>query len=255
MLKIKLFLFVLIFSTSGFAVFSQTEDWNQYSSAMGGFKVEYPSDWRAEDNAYERVWHTSFISPGVRDYDVTMTSSIGICSQPKGHFSTSSNSRSRCSQRDDHLSKIAKNKVVSEEILEINGLQIRKKITKDKYRPTTTYIYAFLSNKDRDFLVSSSFPGRFNLNKYAPVFGKMLSTILLLGEKTVLTYENEKYDLALTYPTSWKSCPITRNTDQNEEKLLILVPEGKLCNGGNHISVSRMTKLSNEKTIRICKSF
>lgn len=255
MSRIKLFLLVVILLASSFTVFSQTGDWKQYSSSLAGFAVKYPSDWRAQESAYGRVWHTIFISPGVRDYDVTMTSSVGICSQPKGHVSTSSDSRSRCRQRDDHLSEHAKDKVVSDETVKINGLTIRRKVAEDKYRPTATYIYAFFSGKDRDFLVSSYFSRRFDLDRYIPVFDQMLSTLQILEEKAVLIYRNEKYDFAVTYPTSWKSCPIGRNANKDEEEILNLVPEGRLCNGANYISVSRMTKFSSEKNNRDLKEF
>lgn len=252
---IKLFLPALILLTSSLTVFSQTEDWKQYSSSLAGLAVKYPSDWQAAESAYERVWKVGFVSPGVKDYDVTMKSSIGICSQPKGHVSNSSDSRSRCSRRDDHLSESSKDKVVSEETLQINGLKIRRVVAEDRYSPTATYIYAFFSNKDRDFLVSSYFSRRFNLDRYIPVFDRMLATVRLLEEKTVLTYRNEKYDFALTYPVSWKSCPIDGNANQDEEEILNLVPEGKSCNGANYISVSRMTKFSYEKNNRDLKEF
>jgi hypothetical protein len=83
----------------------------------------------------------------------------------------------------------------------------------------------------------------------------MLSTVRLLEEKTVLTYRNEKYDFALTYPVSWKSCPIGRTVNQDEEEILNLVPDGRLCNGANYISVSRMTKFSDETNNRDLKEF
>ncbi|MDQ4122315.1 MAG: hypothetical protein M3209_12825 [Acidobacteriota bacterium] len=259
MFKIKIFLLGTLLLTFGFAVFSQSKDnitsWKQYSSSMAGFKVKYPSDWRAEEQTYDRVWHTIFISPGVKDYDVIMTSSIVICSQPKNWVSNSSNSRSGCRQRDDHLSDVAKDKVVSEETIEINGLKIRKKVTEDKYRSDTTYIYAFLSTKEREFLVSSGFPKRFNLDRYIPIFDQMLATIQLLEDRTVLTYRNEKYDFAITYPTTWKSCLTNKTAKSDEEEFFVLVPEGKLCNGGNYISVSRSAKFSNEKNNRDLKEF
>ena len=255
MLKLKIISFVAFFLISSLNGYSQTEDWKQYSSSMAGFQVRYPADWRAEEEGYYRVWHAIFISPGIRDDDVIMTSSIGICSQPKGYVSTSSNSRSRCSQRDDHLSESAKDSVVSDETVEIKGLKIRKKITEDKYRPTATYIYAFFSTKERDFLVSSYFSRRFNLDKYIPVFDQMLSSLQLLDEKTVLTFRNQRFDFAITYPVSWKSCPIAESVNPDEEVFLKLVPKASLCNGGNYISVSRMSKYSNEKNNRDLKEF
>ena len=129
----KTFLFIIILAFN-FSVFSRTEDWRQYSFSMAGVKIKYPSEWRSTEEGFERVLHVRFISPEVRDYDVTQNASIGICTQPKGHISNSSLSNSRCSQRDDHLSEQAKDKVVSEETIEINGVKIRKKITENKYR-------------------------------------------------------------------------------------------------------------------------
>jgi len=243
MLKIKIFFFALIFSTSGFTAFSQTEDWRQYSSMMAGFAIKYPSEWRGNEEDFGVVLHARFISPGVRDYDVTQNAGIGICTQPKGHISTSSLSNSRCSQRDDHLSDSAKNKVVSEETIEINGLKIRKKITEDRFGDAT-YIYAFFSTKDRDVLISSIFPKRFNLGKHIPVFDQMLSTLQLLEKDPFLTYRNEKYGFSIKYPTSWRSCPLD-DYYKKKENILILVPEGSGCFGGNFVSVSTVPEFSN----------
>lgn len=244
MLKVNLFLLLVIFSASSFTVFSQTEDWRQYSFMMAGFLIKYPSEWRGNEEGFGRVLHARFISPGVRDYDVTRNSSIAICTQPKGHISTLSDSRSSCRQRDDHLSEIAKDKVVSEETIEINGLKIRKKIAENKYRPDATYIYAFFSTKDRDVLISSSFPRRFNLDKYIPVFDQMLSTIQLLEKDIILTYRNEKYGISISYPASWRSCPLD-DYYKKKENILILVPEGSGCFGGNFVSVLTVPEFSN----------
>ena len=244
MFKIKLFLFVLLFSLSSFAVFSQTGDWRQYSFSMAGVKIKYPSDWRSREEGFGQVLHVRFVSPGVKDYDVIQNSSIGVCTQPKGYISTSSDGRSSCRQRDDHLSDIAKDKVVSEETIEINGVKIRKKVTENKYRPEATYIYAFFSTKNRDVLVGSTFPRRFNLEKYIPVFDQMLSTLQLLEKDTTLNYRNEKYGFSVSYPTSWRSCPLD-DYYTKKETILMLVPESKGCQGGNFISVSSVPEFSN----------
>lgn len=248
MLKIKILFFAAILLTTSFAVFAQTDDWKLYSSTTQGFAVKYPSDWTAKEETYGRVWHSFFISPGVFDYDVTYTAGIGICSQPKGHISTSSNSRSRCSQRDDHLSENSKNKVVSEEILDINGVQVRKKITEDKYRPEATFIYAFFSTKDRDVLVSSNFPRRFDLDKYIPVFDKMLSTLLLVEKGDSISYRNEKYDFSISFPASWRSCPVDYYAVKTQE-ILILVPDEKICLNSNYISFSTVSESSDKSKL------
>ncbi|CAN5743210.1 hypothetical protein BH24ACI2_BH24ACI2_11200 [soil metagenome] len=243
MFKIKLFLFVSLFSLSSFAVFSQTGDWRQYSFSMAGVKIKYPSDWRGEEKGYGSVLHVIFISPGVRDYDVTQNAGIGICTQPKGLVSTSSDSRSSCRQRDDHLSDYAKNKVVSEETVEINGLKIRKKISENKYRPDTTYIDALFTTKDRDVLISGAFPRRFNLEKYIPVFDRMLSTLQLLEKTTTLDYRNEKYGFSVSYPTSWRSCPLDDYYTKKED-ILTLAPESTGCRRGNEITISAAPEFS-----------
>lgn len=243
MFKIKLFLFVSLFSLSSIAVFSQTGDWRQYSFSMAGVKIKYPSDWRSNEKGFGRVLHVVFISPGVKDYDVIMNSSVGICSQPKGYISTSSDSRSSCRQRDDHLSDNAKNKVVLEETIEINGLKIRKKITEDRFGDAT-YIYAFFSIKDKDVLISSIFPKRFNLEKYIPVFDRMLATLLPLEKNATLDYQNEKYGFSVSYPTSWRSCPLDDYYTKKED-ILTLAPESTGCRRGNEITVSAVPEFSN----------
>jgi len=222
---------------------------------MAGFKIKYPADWRTQEEGYYRLWHAIFISPGVRDYDVTLTSAIAVCSQPKGHVPISSNSRSSCRQRDDHLSDIAKDRVVSNETVFVNGLKIRKKVTEDRYRPTSTYIYAFFSNGEREFLVSSSFPRQFGLDKHISIFDQMLSTLQLLDERKVSTFRNEEFDFAITYPDSWIACRVTPSTNADEEEFLRLVPKQSSCSGGNYISVSRMTRLSGERNNRVLKEF
>jgi hypothetical protein len=244
MFKIKFFLFVSLFSLSNFAVFSQTGDWRQYSFSMAGVKIKYPSDWRSTEQGFGQVLQVVFISPGVRDYDVTMNSSIGICTQPKGHVSTSSDSRSSCRQRDDHLSDTAKNKVVSEETIEINGLRISKKISENRYRPDATYIDVFFSTKHRDVLMSGAFPRGFDLEKYIPVFYQMLSSIQLLEKVTTLDYQNEKYGFSVSYPISWRSCSLD-DYYTKKESILILAPESTGCRRGNEISISVVPEFSN----------
>lgn len=250
MFKIKFYFLLLLLLTSSFTVFSQTKDWKQYSSAMAGFKVNYPSDWRiGDEEAKGQVWRLTINSPGERDDDVWEHNSITICSKPK---KDSFENLDRCAEH--HLS-IRNNKVVSEETFTLNGMEIRKVETKEPYPNSRSIFFnVFFSTKDRDFQVSGIFRKIFNLERFVPVFDQILATIQPLQEISALTYKNEKYDFAVTYPVSWKSCP-TVNTNQDEEVILMLIPEGIACNGGNYILVSRMTKFSYEKNNRDLKEF
>ena len=245
MIGTKLFLFIIILISSSFTVFSQTSDWKQYSSTMAGLKISYPSDWSLDESNVGRAWQLRFLSPGVFDYDIWVHSIVNVCIQPVGNIPNPSNSRSGCRQKDDHLSDMYKDKVISEETIKINGLHIRKKITTDRYGQSDTYIYAFFTAENKDFLVSSYFTKRFGLNKYVPVFDQMLKTIQVLKKRKTLTYRNDKYDFAIMYPTSWKSCSVSKPT-QIEEEILLLVPERKFCNGNNYISVSRISTYSGD---------
>ena len=245
MIKTKLFSYFIILLIPAFTVFSQSEDWKQYSSSMSGLKINYPSDWRLEESLVGRAWQLRFLSPGIWDEDISVNSFINICIQPVGNISNPSNSNSGCRQRDDHLSDSYKDIVVFDETFEVNGLNIHKKSTTDRYRQENTYIYAFFTAENKEFLLSSSFPNQFNLNKYIPVFDKMLKTIQVLKKRESLTYRNDKYDFALTYPATWKNCPIS-NLSKNEEDILLLVPEGRVCKGDNYISVSRISAYSGE---------
>jgi hypothetical protein len=250
MLKINLLLLLVIFTASSLTVFSQTENWRQYSSTMAGFAVKYPSDWQVEqEEAKGQIWRITINSPGQRDDDVWEHNSITICSKPK---SDSFENLDRCAEH--HLG-IKNNKLVSEKTIILKEIEIRKIETTDVYHQNTIFLIALFSTKDRDFQISGVFRKIFNLDRFIPVFDQMLETFRPLKEKSVLTYKNEQFDFALTYPTSWKSCPITGVSNKDEEEMLILVPEGRLCNGGNYISVSRMTKFSYEKNNRDLKEF
>lgn len=254
MSKMKWIFFIVLFLS--FTVSSQvktsTEDWKQYNSPMAGFNVKYPSDWKIyEEEASGKVWQIMFASPRVKDDDISVASSITICSKPRG---SSFNNWGSCRQKDDHLSR--KDTVVSEKTYELNGLKIQKKETEDDYRPNASYLYAFFSTKDRDFLISSSFPRRFGLDKNIPVFDQMLSTFQPTKEVSVTVYRNDKYDFALTYPKTWKTCPLDEiNYNSDEEPLLRIAPTNESCLGNNFIFVSRMSKLSNEKNNLELKSF
>lgn len=254
MAKIKLLFFVMLLFN--FAVFPQnkgaTENWSRYHLPMAGFNIKYPSDWKVhKEEASGRIWQITFVSPSVRDDDVQRASYVTICSKPKG---SSFNDWDNCRQKDDHLSR--KDTVISEKTFEVNGLRIQKKETEDDYRPIDSYFYAFFSTKDRDFLVSSRFPRNFGLDKHIPVFDQMLLTFQPVKEIAVTVYRNDKYDFALTYPNTWKTCPIGEiNYNSDEEALLRIVPVNESCQGNNFIFVSRMSKLSNKKNNLELKGF
>ena len=230
-------LVLLIFSIClAVSAIGQGGDWRQYSSSQAGFKVKFPANWTASE---EWVWpagHLILQSPEVFDRDVMMSAGIRICSQPKGYISSSSDGNSRCRLRDDHLSELYKNKIVSEEILEISGVKIRKTISQDKYRPDTVYIDAFFSTNERDVMINGGFPKKFDLEKYVPVFDQIITTIQILTNFTSLTYSNEKYGFSLTYPASWRSCAL--DFRRKKEDILLLVPENKNCAGANSILIS-----------------
>lgn len=234
-----------------FTVFSQTKDWKQYNSSMAGFEVGYPSDWRVEqEEAKGGIWRVTINSPGVRDDDVWEHNSITICSKPK---KDSFETLDRCAE---HHLPVNKHKIVSEKTFTLNGLEIRKLETKEEFSSTSIFFVAFFSTKDRDFQVSGFFRKIFNLERFVPVFDQMLSTFHPSAEKSLTTYKNEKYDFAITYPTAWKNCPTAEiNYNPEEETLLKIVPIKENCSGNNFISVSRMTKLSNEKNNLDVKEF
>lgn len=256
MFKTRLLFLALFFLCFSFVVFPQTknlnEDWKQYNSLMAGFDIKYPSDWKIyKEEASGKVWRVLFTSPRVRDDDVSVASSITVCSKPKG---SSFYNWGGCRQKDDHLSR--KDTVVSEKTFELNGLKIQKKETEDDYRPTASYLYAFFSTKDRDFLISSNFPRRFGLDKYIPAFDQMLTTFQPVKEITATIYRNDKFDFALTYPGTWKSCSLNEsNYNADEELLLRIVPAKENCQANNFIFVSRMSKFSSEKNNLVLDSF
>lgn len=255
MFRIKLFLFAastFLLTALSSTVFAQqqTNDWRQYSSAMAGYTVKYPSDWKADqEEAKGKIWRLTINSPGQLDDDVFEHNSITICSKSK---SDSFENLDRCAE---HHIPDKDEKHLSEKVLNVNGLNIRRLETKPEFRKDGIYFLAIISTGERDYKIAGFFRRIFNLDRMAPVFDQMLETFQILKEISVLTYKNDKYDFALTYPTSWKSCPITENTNKEEEEILILVPEGKSCSGGNYIVVARMTRFSFEKNNRDLKTF
>ncbi len=243
-LSASLLAIIFVFS---FTVYSQSieskSDWKQYSSAMAGFSIKYPLDWKIEEEeAKGQIWRLSLISPGVRDDDVWEAATMMICSKPKG---ASFENLDRCA---DHHLHIAKHRVVFLNTFFMNGIEMRRFETEDTFSPSRSYLTFFFSTKDRDFIVNGDFSRTFKMDRYIPVFDEIVKTFQPLEEKSVLTFKNEKYDFALTYPVSWKSCPIKEiNNNADAELLLRIVPTNESCSGNNYISAVRMTKLSNEK--------
>jgi len=184
-------------------------------------------------------------SPAVRDYDVFLNATLRICSQPRGFVSQSSLSDSRCSLRDDHLSETSKNKIVTETVLEVNGIKIRKTVSENRYRPEDTFLDAFFSTKDRDIMVNGSFPRRFGLERYVPVFDQMLLTLQLVEQGSELSYSNARYGFSLEYPGTWKSCPLDNYREKN--LIILLVPEDGLCQSSNSIKFLASTPGATDK--------
>lgn len=251
MLKIKSLFLLAFFSLSSFTVFTQTENWRLYRSAMAGFAVKYPASWKLEkQEAKGQIWGLIVTSPGQRDDDVWEHNSIGICSKPK---SEAFENLALC--RDSNLA-IMNGEIVSEKTIVANGLKIRRFEKKARGFEGTIFLNAVFSTQDRDYLVRGAFRKIFNLDRFVPVFDELLKTFQILKEKPVATYKNAPYDFALTYPVSWKSCEeISKNISAGEETLLILAPESRGCSAGNYIQVTRMTKFSQEKNNRELKGF
>jgi hypothetical protein len=232
----KLIIALAFVMTSMVPALGQTANWRQFSSATAGYKIKYPADWGGTETWRWPVGHLILQSPSVRDYDVFQNAAIRICTQPQGLVSNSSLSDSRCSLRDDHLSDLYKKKIISSAVTDINGVKVRKTVSEDKYRPDTTYLDAFFSTKDRDVMINGSFPRRFGLEKYIPVFDHLLSTLEIVTGQSALSYSNSDYKFSISYPGTWRSCPI----DNHRQKDLImwLVPEDNLCLGANSIMFS-----------------
>ena len=238
MSKIKFILLLMITLTLSFTVFSQTEVWQQYDSSIAGFKVKYPSDWQIqEQEAKGQVWRVTFVSHGVWDDDVVESDSIIICSKPK------ENSFEKLDRCAEHHLLVKDTKAVSEKIVSINGLEVLKRENKKFSENDDSVFNAFFSTKDRDFQVIGDFRKVFNLERFIPVFDKMLATFQFLPPINVTTYKNDKFDFALTFPDSWKNCGLA-DSDLNENKLLLIVPKDKDCSGENFIAVSSVSELS-----------
>jgi hypothetical protein len=187
----RFLLFPTFLFTLNFAVFSQSENpdrpWQQYGSAAAGFKIDYPADWQIEkEEAKGQIWRITIISPGVRDDDVTMFDSITICSKPKG---ASFEDLDRCSNHHLHLEKTKINFFTT---LNLNGIEVRRFETEDTYAPNASYFNAFFSTPKRDFLMTGYFSWQFNLERYIPVFDKMLKSFQPLEEKPVSIYRKNK---------------------------------------------------------------
>lgn len=222
--------------------FSQTNNWKQYSSSMAGLSFKYPPDWKFEkEEAKRSVWRITITSPGVMDDDVFEHNSITICSKDKND---TFESLDRCAK---HHLPIAQNG--KESVISIEGQKLLK-------TETSTPFLVFYSTSDRDYQAIGSFTKFAGLDRMIPVFDQLLSTLRPITSGSVLTFSHEKFDFSLTYPTSWSSCGLDipqKNSDV--EDLLKLVPEGRTCQGGNYVLVSRMNRFSNDKNNRNLTEF
>lgn len=145
-----------------------------YRSEAGAFEVSYPSDWSVSTEAKGESTVVVFTSPRVRDDDVFQAATIMVCSTPiKG---TTWND---CTERDSHLSSLHKDNVRSRKEFSINGLKSERVETASKY--DAFFYYARFSSNERRFFVRGNFKKAFNLDRYAPLFDKMLATFRVLS--------------------------------------------------------------------------
>ena len=163
---------------SGTAVLggSATDLLKPYRSEAGGFEVNYPDDWSVSAEAKGRSVVVVFTSPSVRDDDVFHAATIMVCSTPVG--ATPWND---CTERDSHLSEPYRDSVRSRREFVVGGLRVERVETASK-DDAAFYYYADLSSTAKSFFVRGNFTTSFHLDRYAPVFDKMLNSFRLLKE-------------------------------------------------------------------------
>jgi hypothetical protein len=152
-----------------------------YCSEAGGFEVDYPNDWSAsaENNGHSLV--VLFRSPAIRDDDISQAATIMVCSTPIDDTSWND-----CTERDSHLSELYKDSVRSRKKFVVSGLEFERVETASKYDDEFFY-YARFSSDGRKFFVRGNFTKSFNLDRYAPVYDKMLESFRLLPAVNLTT--------------------------------------------------------------------
>jgi hypothetical protein len=147
-----------------------------FRSEAGAFEVTYPSDWSVSTAEKGDSLAVVFTSPRVRDDDVFQAATIMVCSTP-----IEGTAWNDCTERDSHLSSLYKDNVRSRKGFSISGLKSERVETASKYDGAFFY-YARFSSNDRKFFVRGNFKKSFNLDRYAPVFDKMLETFRVLSK-------------------------------------------------------------------------
>jgi hypothetical protein len=152
-----------------------TDKWKPYRSEAGGFEVTYPGDWSvsAEKRGNSVVLFNT--SPIVWDDDIFHAARIMICSTAIDEPAWND-----CTERDSHLSALYKDSVRSRKDFVVSGLKIERVETSSKYDNAFFY-YARFSSNGRRFFVRGNFTKSFNLDRYAPVFDKMLESFRLIS--------------------------------------------------------------------------
>ena len=163
----------------------------QYRSVTASFEVKYPADWDVSEQTvdsyeglapsdYPRNWKASnndrqrlvsFASPKIPYGDTFYGVTIMICSTP----ATLPFIHSTCKERDANLSELYKDRVISRKKFTAGGMTIERIETKSTYT-SDFYSYARISYKGRRFFVRGSFTKHLSLDRYAPVFDKMLAS-------------------------------------------------------------------------------
>jgi hypothetical protein len=150
-------------------------NWKPYSSEAGGFEVKYPNNWSVSTENKGNSLVVFFTSPMVRDDDVFQAAKIMICSTPLNETAWND-----CTERDSHLSKLYKDRVRSQKKFVVSKLKVERIETEAKDGDMVFY-YARFSSNGRSFFVRGNFTKSFKLDRYVPVFDKMLGSLGFLS--------------------------------------------------------------------------
>jgi hypothetical protein len=159
-----------------------------YRSEAGGFEVTYPTNWTASAENKGHSLVVFFTSPMVRDDDVFQAARIMVCSTAIGDTAWND-----CTERDSHLSELYKDSVRSRKEFVVSTLKIERVATASKYNNAFFY-YARFSSYGRKFFLRGDFTRSFNLDRYAPVFDKMLESFRLLSAAKPTTHSTRARD-------------------------------------------------------------